>query len=149
MSTGFEQPPRSMAGPEVDLSESPTRPSIGDLLSDISQDLTTLLRQEVELAKVEVKQSATRAGRSAGLFSGAVVAGHMLLLFLSIAAWWRLGDWIGRAWAAVCVAAVWLFIGAVLALLGRREMSAISGLPQTAESIKNIPNAVRGNEEQA
>lgn len=138
-----------MSGPEVDLVESQPRPSIGDLLSEISQDLTTLLRQEVELAKVEVKESASRAGRSAGLFSGAAVAGHMVLLFLSIAAWWRLGDGIGRTWGAVCVAAVWLVVGAVLTLLGRREMAAITGLPQTAESIKHIPNAVRGNEEQA
>ena len=51
-----------------------------------------------------------------------------------------------RGWAALIVAAIWLVVAAVLGLIGRREISAVPGVPQTAETAKEIPNAVRGNE---
>lgn len=123
------------------------RPSIGELLSDVSQDITTLLRQEVELAKAEVKQSASKAGKGAGMFAGAGVSAHMVLLFVSIAAWWGIGDSTGHGWSALIVAAVWLIIGAILAMMGRTELKAVKGVPQTAETVKKIPSAVKGNEE--
>jgi len=122
------------------------RPSIGELLSDVSQDISTLMRQEVELAKVELKQSATKAGKGAGMFAGAGVAANMMLVFISIAAWWAIGEKTGRGWSALIVAAIWLVIAAVLAVVGRNEMSAIKGAPQTADTVKKIPNAVKGNE---
>jgi hypothetical protein len=124
-----------------------SRPSIGELLADVSQDLTTLLRQEVELAKAEVKQSATRAGKGAGMFAGAGLAGHMVLLFFSVAAWWAIGDSTGHGWSALIVAGIWLLIAAVLAILGRTELKEIKGVPQTADTVKKIPNAIKGNEE--
>jgi len=120
------------------------RPSIGQLLSEVSQDLSSLLRQEVELAKAEVKQSATRAGKGAGMFAGAGVAGHMVLLFASIAAWWGLGDSIGHGWSALVVAGAWLVVAAVLAVMGRGELMAIGGVQQTADTVKKIPDAVKG-----
>ena len=122
------------------------RPSIGELLSDVSQDISTLMRQEVELAKAEIKQSATRAGKGAGMFAGAGLAGHMVLLFLSISAWWAIGDKAGYGWSALIVAAIWLVIGAVLAVVGRGEIKTVKGVPQTADTVKKIPDAVKGNE---
>ena len=126
-----------------------SRQSLGDLFGDISTDLSTLLRQEMELAKAEAKQSATRAGRGAGMFAGAGVAGHMVLLFLSISLWWGIGDKTGHGWSALIVAAVWAVIAAVLALRGRTEMQAIKGMPKTAATVKKIPNAVTGHEEKS
>jgi heme exporter protein D len=122
------------------------RPSIGELLSDVSQDITTLMHQEVELAKAEIKQSAARAGKGAGMFAGAGLAGHMVLLFLSISAWWGIGDHTGYGWSALIVAAIWLVVGAVLAVAGRSEIKSIKGVPQTADTVKRIPDAVKGNE---
>jgi Putative Actinobacterial Holin-X, holin superfamily III len=125
---------------------SDSRASVGELFSGVAEDLSTLLRQEVELAKAELRESASRAGKGAGLLAGAGISGHMVLLFASVAAWWGIGDATGRGWAALIVAAIWLIIAAVLGLTGRREISAVSGVPQTAETVKQIPNAVRGNE---
>jgi hypothetical protein len=122
------------------------RPSIGELLSDVSQDITTLMRQEVELAKAELKQSATRAGKGAGMFAGAGIAGHMVLLFISIAAWWAIGDSTGYGWSALIVAVIWAVIAAGLAVAGRAELKSVTGLPRTADTVKKIPNAVKGNE---
>ena len=123
------------------------RESIGELLSDITTDLSTLLRQEVELAKAEVKQSASRAGKGAGMLAGAGVAGHFVLLFISIALWWGIGDATGHGWSALIVAAIWAVIAAVLSVLGRGELKAVPGVPRTTETVKKIPSAVAGNED--
>jgi hypothetical protein len=122
------------------------RPSVGELFSEVAEDLSTLMRQEVELAKAELRQSATRAGKGAGLLAGAGISGHMVLLFASVAAWWGIGDATGHGWSALIVAAIWLTVATVLALMGRREISAVPGAPQTAQTVKRIPEAVRGNE---
>jgi hypothetical protein len=124
-----------------------SRASVGELFSEIAEDLSTLLRQEVELAKAELRQSATRASKGAGLLAGAGVSGHMVLLFVSAAAWWGIGDATGRGWSALIVAAIWLVIAAALGLMGRREISAVPGIPQTTQTVKKIPDAVRGNED--
>ncbi|GAB2476653.1 phage holin family protein [Promicromonospora xylanilytica] len=121
--------------------------SIGELFSEVSRDLSTLVRQEVALAKAEAAQSAKRAGKGAGMFGGAGVAGHMVLLFLSLALWWALGSALGGGWSALVVAAVWAVVAAVLAMRGRSEIKAVEGLPQTADSVKKIPDALRGHEE--
>ena len=123
-----------------------SRPSVGEVFSDLAADFSTLMRQEVELAKAELRQSATRASKGAGLLAGAGISGHMVLLFASVGAWWAIGDAIGRGWSALIVAAAWLVIAAVLGLMGRREISAVPGVPQTAQTVKKIPGAVRGNE---
>ena len=54
--------------------------SLGDLLSEVTRDLSTLIRQEIELAKAELKQSGTRAGKGGGMLAGAGIAGHFVLL---------------------------------------------------------------------
>jgi hypothetical protein len=135
------------AGPGT--SDPDTRPSVGELLSDVTQDLSTLMRQEVELAKAEIRQSAAQAGKGAGMLAGAGVSGHMVALFVSIAVWWGIGDSTGHGWSALIVAAIWLIIAAVLAMAGRKEIKSVSGLPQTTESVKKIPSAVKGNEDQS
>jgi hypothetical protein len=121
--------------------------SLGDLLSEVTRDVSILMRQEVDLAKAEVRQSATRAGKGAGMLGGAGYAGHLTVLFLSFAAWWGLGQVINIAWAAVIVAAVWAIVAAVLFAVGRNEMKSIKGAPETVDSLKQIPDALKRNEE--
>jgi hypothetical protein len=134
---------------EPRLDESPPRSlsNVGEIFADISRDLSTLIRQETELAKAELRESATRAGKGAGMLGGAGVAGHFVLLFLSIALWWGLGNGIGRAWSALVVAVIWAVIAAVLASIGRREIKQVKGIPQTTETAREIPDALKGNEE--
>jgi len=124
------------------------RPSLGELLSEITSDLSTLVRQEVQLAKAEVQDSAKRAGRGAGMLGGAGVAGHMVLVFLSVALWQLLAMWMNSALAAFLVALVWGVVAAVLALKGRDEVKKVKGMPQTQDTVKKIPNALAGKEEE-
>jgi hypothetical protein len=119
--------------------------SLGELLGDVTRDMSTLMRQEIELAKVEFKQSATRAGKGTGLLAGAGVAGHFVLLFLSLALWWALGTLIGLGWSAVVIAVIWGIVAAVLASMGRKELNAIKGMPQTAETLQEIPPTIKPN----
>ncbi|HET9657532.1 MAG TPA: phage holin family protein [Kineosporiaceae bacterium] len=122
-------------------------PGLGDLgtiLSDISADLSTLLRQEVELAKAELRQSTRQAGRGAGMLAGAAVAALLALSFLSVTIWWAIGNSLGRSWAALIITAFWAIVAAVLAAAGRAQLSGMSGLPRTAESVREIPEAMKG-----
>jgi hypothetical protein len=119
--------------------------SLGDLLGDVTRDLSTLMRQELELAKAEAKQSATKAGKGGGMLAGAGVAGHFVLLFLSIALWYALGELMGLGWSAVVVALIWGIIAAVLASTGKKELNAIKGMPQTVETVQEIPPTLKPN----
>lgn len=147
MSTSYEGTGYEGTGYEGTSPPGAERPSIGELLSDISADLSTLMRQEVALAKAELTQSGKQAGKGAGLLAGAGVAGHMVLLFLSIALWWSIGNATGHGWSALIVAAIWAIIGAILAAMGRKEMKNVTGVPRTTDTVKKIPSAVAGNEE--
>lgn len=121
--------------------------SIGELISAVSEDFSTLMRQEVELAKAEVRQSATQAGAGIGLLSGAGVAAHMVLLFLSIAAWWGIAQWIGQAWSGVVIAVIWAIVALILYSSGRSRLRRVEGVPRTVETTKQIPDALAGNED--
>jgi hypothetical protein len=119
--------------------------SLGELLGEVSRDLSTLIRQEMELAKAEIRQTATRAGKGAGLLGGAGYAGLMAVFFLSIALWWALGYLVGNAWSAVIVAVIWAIVALVLYLVGRKQLKTVKGAPQTVETVKEIPPTLKPN----
>jgi hypothetical protein len=120
--------------------------SLGDLLGEVTRDLSTLMRQEVELAKAELKESATKTGKGGGMLAGAGVAGHFVLLFLSIALWYALGELMGLGWSAVVVAVIWAIIAAILASVGRKDLKAVTGLPQTSQTLSEIPPTLKPGE---
>ena len=129
-------PPEQLAGDR----------SLGELISEVTGDLSTLMRQELELAKAEVQQSASRAGKGAGMLGGAAVAGYFVLLFLSIALWWAIGSATGLGWSALIVAVIWGIIAGVLAVTGRNSLKSVRGIPKTTSTVKKIPDALKGNE---
>lgn len=117
--------------------------SLGDLFSSVTEDISTLFRQEVELAKAELSESAKKAGKSAGMLGGSGVAALYVLLFLSIAAWWGLGYLVGNAWSALIVAGVYAIVAFVLYRSGRTQLKTVKGAPQTVETLKNIPETLK------
>jgi len=119
--------------------------SLGDVMADIAKDLSTLVRQETELAKAELRDSARRAGKGSGLLGGAGLAGWFVLFFLSVALWWAIGSALGLGWSALIVAVLWGIVAAVLYSLGRGELKRVQGLPKTTETAKQIPDAMKGN----
>jgi hypothetical protein len=122
--------------------------SLGDLLAEVSRDISTLMRQEVALAKAELKETASKTAKGAGLLGGAGYAGLMAVFFLSVALWWGLGDLIDSlGWSAVIVAVIWAVIAAILYAIGRSRLKEVEGAPQTVETLKEIPETLRRNEE--
>jgi hypothetical protein len=122
--------------------------TIGQILGDVSRDVSTLMRQEVALAKAELRQSGMQAGKGIGMYVGAAVAGMLFLVFLSVCVWWALGGLIGRGWSALIVAVIWAIVAAILAVVGKKEFERVRGLPQTAETMSKVPNALKGQEEE-
>jgi len=139
---GAQDPARAQ---DQAVAESPGSASVGELVGSITSDLSTLMRQELELAKAEVKQEAMKSGKAAGMFGAAGFAGYMVLLFASIAGWWGLANVMDEGWAALIVTAVWAVIGAVAYSAGRRQARQIHPTPErTVETVKEIPDALKG-----
>jgi hypothetical protein len=120
--------------PPEELRERP----IGDLVKQLAGQTSTLVRQELDLAKAEMSQKATVAGKGAGLLGGAAVVGLLaagsLTACLILALSEVIPDWL----AALIVALVMGAIAAVLALQGRNRIRAATPpVPeQTVETVK-------------
>lgn len=111
--------------------------SFGDLVGNLSSDLSTLVRKEIELAKVETKQELSKAGQGAGMLAGAGVAALLMLIFLSMALMWTLDNVMHTGWAALIVGVLWAIVAGVLAQIGRKRMKQVNpALPQTTETLK-------------
>lgn len=111
--------------------------SLGQIVSDVTQDITTLIRQEMDLAKTELKEEVSKARKGAGLLGGAGLAGWFVLLFLSLTAMYGL-DAVMDTWlAALVVTLVWAIAAAVLALTGKKKLQESNPqLPQTQQTLK-------------
>jgi putative superfamily III holin-X len=118
-------------------SEEVAETSIGDLIGNISNDLSQLFRQEVELAKVELKAEASKAGKAAGMLGGAGFAGYLTVILLSFALVFGLANVMDAGWAALIVAVIWAIIGAVLYANGRKKLKAVDPTPhRTVDTLK-------------
>ena len=137
--------------------------SLGEMFKSLSTNLTTLIQQEIALAKAETaqsvekaKDSAKDAGKGAGILGGAGVAGHFVLLFLSLALMWGLGNVMNLGWSALIVAVLWAIVAAVLAVLGKKNLdqgkrkmahATHDPLPRTRETLSEIPETVKPSKE--
>ncbi|HET6533008.1 MAG TPA: phage holin family protein [Actinoplanes sp.] len=111
--------------------------SIGELIGNISNDLSQLFRQEVELAKAELKEEAAKAGKAGGMLGGAAFAGYLAVLLLSLALVWGLENVMDTGWAALIVGLLWAIVGAVLFVSGRKKLKTVDPVPRrTAETLK-------------
>jgi uncharacterized membrane protein YqjE len=111
--------------------------SVGDLLGEVTGDLSKLMRQEVALAKVEMKEEAAKAGKASGLLGGAGLVGYLVLVFLSLALMFALDNVMGIGWAAVITAVILGIISAVLFVVGRNKVKQVNAKPeQTVETLK-------------
>ena len=133
------------AGPAYDERPDVSSTSVGALLSEVTTDLSTLMRQELDLAKAELKQEAAKTGSGAGMLAGSGFAGYMALLFGSIAAWWGLSNVMDQGLAALIVTALWALIGAVLFVMGCGRLRAVHPKPErTIDTVQQVPDVLKG-----
>ena len=121
--------------------------SIGEAIGDVTRDLSVLVQQEAGAGKGRSSPVRHPSGPSRwhvrrrrscrvlvrGLLVARPLGGNKRPT--------------GPGWGAVIVAAIWLVAGVVLYLVARAQMEKISGLPQTTETVRQVPNALKGHEE--
>jgi uncharacterized membrane protein YqjE len=111
--------------------------SVADLFSRLGDDVTTLFRQELELAKVEIKQEGVRAARAGAMFGAAAVLG---LVTVSLLAWtvaWGLAELMPTWLAFLITTVLFAAIAAGLAMAGKKRMAEVDLTPrQTIETLQ-------------
>ena len=111
--------------------------SLGDLFGRMTNDVSTLIRKEMELARVELKEEAKTAGKAGGMLGAAGVTGHLAVLLLSFALAWGLAEVMPTGFAFLIVGALWAIVALVLFTNGRKRMKQVNPVPeQTVETLK-------------
>jgi hypothetical protein len=112
--------------------------STGELIKQLSEQTSTLVRQELDLAKAELTQKGKTAGVGAGMLGGAGVTGMLALGALTATLILLLAEAMDAWVAALIVTAIWAGAAGILALAGRDRVK--EGMPpapeQTVESVK-------------
>lgn len=112
-------------------------PSVAEMLSALTTDASLLVRQEVELAKAEIREEAKQAARGGGMLGAAGVLGHMSLLLLSFAVAWALASFLHPGLAFLIVAIVHAAAAGLLAVAGRQRLQQAQPVPeQTVDTVK-------------
>ena len=106
---------------------------VGELVREVTQDLTKLISQELTLAKAEMTVEAKKAGKTAGEFGAAGLAGYFALLFASLTLMFALASWWDSyVWAALAVTVMWAAVGAMLSTRARKDSKQITPKPEMA-----------------
>jgi hypothetical protein len=111
--------------------------SLGELVATATRDLSSLMRQEVELAKVEIKRDVVAAGKGAGGLGAAGFAAVLGLLFLSIAAAFALGRVVPLGTGFLLVGVAYLLVAGLAALIGVKSFKKMSPPAKTIETLKD------------
>lgn len=120
-------------------STEPAEESLGALVANATDHISTLVRAEIELAKAELKFDAKRAGMAAGLFGAAAFMAHLCLILASFAIAYglvALGMWTWLAFTVVTV--FYLVVAGLLIFFGVRRLKGLSGMKRTMRSLKNL-----------
>jgi hypothetical protein len=121
--------------------------TIGQLVADISHQLSDLLRAEISLAKAEVKADVTKGGLGAGLLAGAAFFALIAFILLCVAGAYGLVAAGLPTWAGfLVVTGVLLVLAAVLALVGRARLQQVSAPQRTIDSAKDSVEALKGHD---
>lgn len=112
--------------------------SLGELFSELSRETSALIRQEVQLAKVELAQTGTKVGKNVAylVLGGAVLyAGFLGLMFALI---YALADWLDSAWLGALIVGVLVgAVGAILVYQGYSQLKQVDLVPErTVETIE-------------
>ena len=111
--------------------------SLSELLSDVTNEIATLFRKEVELARVETSEQVSRAAKAGGMLGAAAVIGFLDLILFSFAAAWGLAAVMPTGFAFLIVAVVFAVVAAVLVQAGRKRLASVNPVPnQTVQTVK-------------
>lgn len=109
---------------------------LGELFSDMTSQVQDLLRQEVELAKIETKDQMAKATKAGAMLGAAGVAGFFAALLLSFAAAWGLAEAVPTGLAFLAVGLLFAVIGGLLFTQGRKKLASFKPVPE--QTIKTL-----------
>jgi hypothetical protein len=112
--------------------------SLGELVSTATRDLSLLMRQEIELAKAEARQTAISAGLGAaflGMAGGIALLGAIALTIGAAESLDSIG--LSRGWAFIAVAGAYLVVAGLLALFGASRLKRIKPPERTLQTVKD------------
>ena len=110
--------------------------SLGAMVSGITEDLSTLVRGEIELVKTEMRQSAQTAARGGGLLAAAGVLAFLGFVFLLVTLAWVIAVWL-PVWAGFGIVTLLLIIVAIiLGLVGKKHLEEVQGLTHSQASLE-------------
>ena len=111
--------------------------SLSELLSNVTGEIATLFRKEVELARVETSEQVSRAAKAGAMLGAAAVLGFLTLILLAFAAAWGLTEVVPEGVAFLIVALLFGIVAAVLASVGKKRIASVSPMPdQTVQTVK-------------
>ncbi|AYY11772.1 phage holin family protein [Actinobacteria bacterium YIM 96077] len=121
-----------------------TEPSTGRLVVAIKEDLSGLIRDEIDLAKAELRADVRAAGLGAALIAVAGVLSVFALILLSIAVAYGLtGLGLAPGWAFLIVAGLYLLVALIAVLVARSRFGAISGSKRSKKAAQQAVQALR------
>ena len=122
-------------------------PTLGKLVMDAQRDISTLISQEIQLAKSELKISVKHGGVGIGLFAGAAFLGLLAIIMLSVSLAYFIhwnGSGLDLHWAFLIVFALYLLIAGLLAFIGVKQVKQVKAPEKAIKQGKQIPNALKG-----
>lgn len=136
-STGSQRAePQNGQTPDRAINLTDDRP-LGELVGEMTRDVSLIMRKEVELAKVEIKEEVAKSGKAAGLFGATGAFGYLALIMVSFAAAWGLAALMPVGWAFLIVGVVHAVIAAITGLMGKKTIKSVTPVPeQTVETLK-------------
>jgi uncharacterized membrane protein YqjE len=111
--------------------------SLGELMSRLGEDVSSLVTTQLEIAKVEIKQEVGQTAKAAGMVGGGAFACYLAILMLSFAAAWGLAEAFDSTWSGfLIVGIIWGIVAAILASVGKQRMSEVSSPEVTAAELR-------------
>jgi hypothetical protein len=111
--------------------------SLGSLFSQLTSDLSALVRDEIQLARVEVTEDLGRASRAGAMLGGAAGAAVIAIVVVSFAAAWGLAEVMPAGFAFLIVGIIWSVVALALFVIGRDRMRDTNVKPeQTIETMQ-------------
>ena len=123
-------------------------PTLGKLVMDAQRDISSLISQEIQLAKSEIKVSVKHGGVGIGLFAGAAFLGLLAIIMLSVAFAYLIhwnGEGLDLHWAFLIVFLVYVLIAALLAFIGLQQVKTVTAPERAIEQGRQIPAALKGH----
>jgi len=139
----------AQAGPEIvngspDLREEP----FSDLVKQVSEEASTLVRNEIKLAKAEMSEKAKEVGIGAGMFGGAGYLTHLASIGLMLSLIFALSTAMPAWLAALIVTIVFVAVAGALALAGKKRIKN-AGPPIPEETIESVKQTIETVKEEA